>query len=401
MAGLLKGVKVLESAVLLTGDYLGMLLADQGAEVIKVEQPGTGDYLRHFTGMIGPANSAFHLFVNRNKKSVTIDMRAEEGQALFYRLLADADVFMTGNIADTPAKLGMDYETLRAIKPDIVYCQATGFGATGPYATIPTHGQMMDALGGVTPVEMQANGFVERADRYPNNRAGHGVAVGPPYAAYGIAAALFRRERTGQGAYIDVSCADAILASSWAGSLHVLNRDRVTGLNPRGEGRAKYQFYQARDGSYLLFCGIEPKFWRNFCNAAGRPDLIVADFSEGSVVDFGNDVGLRRELQQVFATKTRDEWVAIFREHDIAAGPVTDPTNVGDDPHMKYREMVLETVHPAAGPFTTLGDPIKVAGEAFELGLPAPALGEHTDEVLARLGLSAAEIGGLRARNVI
>ena len=196
MTGLLRGVKVVEAAVLLVGDYLGMLLGDEGADVIKLEQPGIGDYLRKILGQFAPDHSPMHVLVNRNKRSLTLDPRSPEGAEVFRRLIERTDVFVTGHVGDVPAKLGMDYDTLRAINPGIVYCQATGFGAEGPYATIPTHGAMMEKLGGSPQLALGEHGrVVEVADGLPAS----GVILGPLFGAFAVAAALVKRDRTGAG----------------------------------------------------------------------------------------------------------------------------------------------------------------------------------------------------------
>jgi crotonobetainyl-CoA:carnitine CoA-transferase CaiB-like acyl-CoA transferase len=221
VSGLLEGIRVVETGVLLAVDNLGGLLGDAGADVIKVESPQIGDYLRNIGPVMATDWSVAHLASNRNKRSVTIDARTPAGQGLIGRLVATADVFITGNIGDTNRKLGLDYEAVREIKPEIVYCQITGFGSSGPYATIPTHGWMMDALGaGTPPMELDENGMV---NPIPGSRpvGGSGVTLGPMYAAFAVAAGLSRRDRFGEGCYIDISCADSVLASKprWGTSL--------------------------------------------------------------------------------------------------------------------------------------------------------------------------------------
>ena len=402
MSGLLEGIRVVETGVLLAVDNLGGLLGDAGADVIKVESPQIGDYLRNIGPVMATDWSVAHLASNRNKRSVTIDARTPAGQGLIGRLVATADVFITGNIGDTNRKLGLDYEAVREIKPEIVYCQITGFGSSGPYATIPTHGWMMDALGaGTPPMELDENGMV---NPIPGSRpvGGSGVTLGPMYAAFAVAAGLSRRDRFGEGCYIDISCADSVLASKLTSAIGALNADKVDPEAPMGDltRSAKYQHYQTADKKYILFCCIEHKFWKKFCLVSDREDLLGSHDSE-QAVDFGfNDDDLRHELQVTFHTKSQQEWVEIAAQHDIPMGPALRFDEIAEDPQLMARGMVLHEVHPTLGSFLTLGSPIRVPGEVFSVR-SAPALGEHTDEVLMSLGHTLSELDQLREEGVI
>ena len=262
--------------MLLNGAATGMMLVDLGAEVIKVESPGMGDYIRL------PETRHLHLQTNKGKKSLALDLKQEAGREILYRLLETADAFVTNAVAGANEKLGVGYEQLRARKPDIVYCQNTGFGATGPFGHVPSHGQMMDAMGGALPFTMGEDGLAVPKDDYVRRTntlvsAGDGVSMGAIYAAFHIAAALARRERTGEGAYIDVSSAQAVVASAWLAVTTQINRPERRGwwqdpANTRPV--ARYQAYAARDGKMLLFCPAEEKFWSKFCDLVGRPDLV-------------------------------------------------------------------------------------------------------------------------------
>lgn len=416
--GLLEGIRVVESAQLFNGDTLGMLLADLGADVVKVESPFRGDYLRDFLGQITPHHSPAHLHVNRNKRSLTLDLRTEEGRAVFWRLLDRADVFVDGNSADACDKLGIGYEAQRAHRPRIVYCQCTGFGSTGPYSTIPTHGQMMGASVGAFPLEVGDDGAVHRIKRelYMGGIAsgGEGTAAGAVYAAYHIAAALVRRERTGIGCFIDVAAGEAVLSAAWIGAIYNLNDHRITdrsGLMPRRpdgtiEERvsAKYNFYETQDHRFLLFCCIEHKFWDNFCKAVGREDLLDAK-DEAQPVDFGvgeDSDWLRTELQRIFRERTQAQWVELAATHDIALGPAARASELTGDPHLRERGTIVETEHPQAGSFTDIMLPALVDGvRSSSLRRHAPALGEQTDEVLAELGYTAADVERMRAAGTV
>jgi crotonobetainyl-CoA:carnitine CoA-transferase CaiB-like acyl-CoA transferase len=406
VTGLLSGVRVVETGVLMAVDNLGRLLGDEGADVVKIEQPGVGDYLRNIMARFAPDWSTFHLTLNRNKRSLTVDARTDEGREIVAALLADADVFITGNIGTTNETLGLDYESVRAVKPDIVYCQVTGFGATGPYAAVPTHGQMMDYLGGAAPsMTVDEGGFVVTTSP-PSSEGTGGVVTGPLHAAFGVAAALVRAARTGAGCYLDVSCADAVLAAGWLHAARVLNPEKVDPAGPGGSagggqgGSAKYQSYETKDGKFLLFCAIEPKFWDHFCDAVGRDDL-RAEHRRDLVVDFGGgDDELRLELQRIFHTRTLAEWMEVAVTHDVTMGPALQFDEVGDDPHLAARGMVVTDDHPVVGSFRTVGNPLLVPGEEFVVR-PAPSLGEHTDEVLSELGYDDERRADLRTRGVI
>jgi crotonobetainyl-CoA:carnitine CoA-transferase CaiB-like acyl-CoA transferase len=415
MSKLLAGIRVIESAQLFNGDSLGMHLGDLGADVIKVESPFMGDYLRDFLGQITPHHSPAHLQVNKNKRSVTLDLHREEGRELFWRLFATADVFVDGNAADATEKLGIGYEAQRQRKPDIVYCQYTGYGSAGPYARIPTHGQMMNALAAATPMEMGPDGFMRRMHPAPGRvgdmlMGGDGTAAGAIHAAFHVAAAIVHRERTGDGCFIDVAGHDGVIVQAWFGATYALNLDRVTDgsslparRTAEGSTSAKYQWYETRDKKILLFCCIEPKFWRNFCRAVGRDDLLPVH-DERHPVDFaGGAVDLRRELQQIFHTRDLADWVSLAAQNDFALGP--SPVTLAEameDPHLKTRDVFVDGEHPRAGSFTYIGEAGKVRGQPYEVRYPAPLLGEHTREILGgELGLGDAELDRLAREHVI
>ena len=415
MSALLEGIRVVESAQLFNGDTLGMFLGDMGADVIKVESPFLGDYLRDFLGQITPHHSPAHVQVNKNKRSVTLDLRQERGREVFWRLLDTADVFIDGNASDATEKLGIGYEAQRARKPDIVYCQYTGYGSDGPYSRIPTHGQMMNALAAATPVYLGEDGLAHPINPPPGRMGnmlmgGDGTAAGAAHAAMHVAAALVRRERTGEGCFIDVAGHDGVIAQAWIGATYALNFDRITdgrtlptARTEEGSGSAKYQWYQTKDGQMLLFCCIEPKFWRNFCRAVERPDL-ADSHDDSKPVDFaGGEEDLRRELQRIFHTRDLAEWVAIAAEHDVAMGPA--PVTLEEakhDPHLQTRHIIVEGHHPYAGDFTYIGEAAKVAGQPYEVRHPAPLLGEHTRAILGgELGVADPELDELAAARVI
>jgi crotonobetainyl-CoA:carnitine CoA-transferase CaiB-like acyl-CoA transferase len=413
MTPLLDGIRVLEVAVLFNGDLVGQHLGDLGADVIKIESPGRGDYLRDMLGQIAPHQSPAHLQVNRNKRSITLDVRIEAGREVFWKLFETADVFVDGLLSGACDRMGIGYTEQRRRKPSIVYCHCSGFGATGPYAAIPTHGQMMNAAAGAVTVAVDDDGFVRQRPNdelmYGTSGGGDGTTAAAIHAALRTVAALVRRDRSGDGAFIDAAGADAVIAQGWIGAVYGWNEQRLTdriGLRSPGTppfSSARYQYYATADRGFVLFCAIEPKFWKRFCAAIGQPELAGADAEDGAPVEFahGDDV-LRRELQQVFATRTQHEWLSLAIEHDVPIGPAHQGVaSLLEDDHLRARDIIVEGVHPAAGPFTYVGSPVIVDGERFEVRTPAPGLGEHTDELLAELCIDAGEVARLRSAGIV
>lgn len=412
MIKLLEGVRVLECAMLPTGDQTSRLLADLGADVIKIERPGTGDYLRELGDRITDQNSVFHLFCNRNKRSVEMNLRSDEGRRIFFELLKSADIFVDGFAGDACDKLGIGYGQQRTVKPDIIYCQANGFGTRGSYSQIPVHGYMMGAVAGQSELEVSDAGVVTEVIN-PQGYYFSGSIDGPLstalYAALTAAAALRHRDSTGEGCYIDAAGADAVLANQSLDAVLVWNHDRITdrrnppppvGLDPRR--RPKYTYYQTKDDKVVLLAAIEHKFWDNFCRAIERDDLRDAQ-NKTFAVDFadGGKADLLDELIPVFRSRTAAEWMEIARMNDIPICPANSKADTLADPHLAAREIVHHSEHPVAGPYTSTGWPAAVSGQPFDISRPAPALGEHTTEVLAEIGYSAEDVAELHARGVV
>ena len=397
MSNLLDGVRVVESAVLLNGDTVGMLLGDLGADVIKVESPPAGDYLRYFLGQIVPGVSVAHAQVNRNKRSVLLDLTDEEDRETFWRLIDTADIFVDGNRPGVCERLGVGPEAMRARRPAIVYVQHTGFGAGGPYSSIPTHGMLMNALVGAHAVQRGEDGLLGRGSFSEDgaNLGGEATSVGALHAALHAVAALTRARETGTGAYIDVAGSDATAATAWLPITLQRNAHRITdrsGMAARSDGEmtgSRYQFYETSDGRVVLFGCIEQRFWDKWAVAAGRDDLVgrQADTSNGSV-DWGDDAE-RRIVADVIATKPLQEWLRLAGERGFAMGAAHQSIDeVAADPHIEGRNVFVEGEHPVAGPISYVGSAAVVDGQRFAVRRHAPAPGEHTDEILAELGVA-------------
>lgn len=387
--GLLTGYRVIELSMLLNGASTAMMLADLGAEIIKIESPRLGDYLRI------DETRYLHQQANRNKRSICLDLATGGGQQVLAALIGTADVFVTNATGNRTAKLGVSYEQLTAIRADIIYCQNTGFGATGPYADLPVHGQMMDALAGARPHEMGSDGLTRPAGgpvRWPSLQiGGEGTATAAIYAAFHIAAALARRERTGQGCYLDVAGAAAVAANAWTAVAALLNQPEVAAAvaDPaERRGVARYQWYETADHKFVLFCPEERKFWVAFCELTGRADLA------GQV--YGED--LRREVQAIMHTRTLAEWMRVAVDHRLPIGPAhSSIEEVVADPQIAARGLLVPGRGADGEAVTYVGQPVLVDGMATPQPVPARAQGADTDAILTELGYDAAAISKLAA----
>ena len=393
--GLLDDLRVVEVA-LLAPNMLGMHLADLGADVIKVENPGAGDYTRQVGSARQGELSFLHLRWNRGKRSIVIDLRTPEGAEVFLDLVSSAEVVIEGMRAGALERRGLGYEALRAHKPSIVFCSLSGLGQTGPYRTLATHGVAYDAYAGHAPPEITDDGFVTIPRRYYDI----GTQAGGLYATIGVLAAVIHARATGEGAYLDVAQADA--AVSWnATRLDPL----LSGRAPTGSGgpdmqqAVRYQYYATKDDRTVLFAASERHFFRQFCAAIDREDLVSESDAEFGEHGRG-DVALRKELTEIFKSRTQAEWVSLFIEADVPGAPVNAVPELVDDPQFLDRAQIIEHPHPIAGPLRLLGTPIHTTEPPVPVG-PAPSQGEQTDEVLRELGYDDSRIAALRTNGAV
>ena len=394
--GVLDGITVLELARVAPAELPGMMFADMGADVLKIETPEeetpTPDALRR----------AAFAYVNRNKRSLALNLKAPEGQALFKKLAATADVIVEGFRPGVMKRLGADYETVRALNPRIVYCSLSGFGQNGPYRDYPAHDMNDLSLAGV----LTLIGEPGRKPVIPLNLVAD-YAGASLHGALGVMFALFARERTGKGQHVDVSYLDTTVALLAATpNMRFFFSD---GMAPkRGEGflggsYPYYAIYETKDKKLLTIGCTEPWLWENFCKAINRPDFAQFARKPDQFVRAANagEVGVREEIESIIRTRTRDEWWDYLVKADVCVGKVYEPEEMVKDPQVQARDMVVEVRHPTHGTITEFGVPIKLSETPGTVRLAAPTSGEHTDEVLRGLGLSAEEVRGLRAKRVV
>lgn len=393
MEGALAGLKVLDVSRLLPGPFCSMLLADLGADVVKVEDPKMGDYIRWWPPRMG-RNSGFHVVLNRNKRSLTLNLKAPEGRAIFERLVRDADVVLEGFRPGVMKKLGLGYEALRKINPRIVYCAITGYGADGPRALKAGHDVNYLALNGVLSysgrLQLPCIPGVQVAD----------MGGGGLLAAFGIMAALFARERIGEGQFVDISMMDG--AFTWNclrwGQFIADGRIPSPGDDFLNHGYACYNLYETADGRYMSLGALEPQFWKLFCECTGRPEWDSPNYFEPGP----HQATLRNEIAAVFKERTQAEWTRRLEGVDCCCEPVLNLDEVARDEQMRARQMVVDLVHESWGAYRQLGIAPKFSRTPGALRSHAPDLGEHTSAILTNeLGFSEEEALGLKARGVV
>jgi crotonobetainyl-CoA:carnitine CoA-transferase CaiB-like acyl-CoA transferase len=405
-SGLLDGVRIVEVSMLGPA-AITTALADLGAEVIKVETPA-GDYVRQMTWPIVEGVSLMHLHVNRGKHSVVIDLRTEEGVNLFLDLVRESDVVVEAMRPGGLARRGLTFERMQEVNPRIVQCTISGYGATGPYRNLASHGIAYDAWAGIFAPEADANGHPGIPDH-----VSIGINAGPLFGALGILAAIIRARATGQGAELELAQSDAAVAFDWYRSETYRAYERpeseVTGNKSddyaRREpaiagmrGGVRYQVYESSDGN-ILFMASEQHFWKKFTEAVGRPEL----FERWPGSQYGDhargNTEMQTELTEIFRGRTTAEWVELGIETDVPIAPVNTPHTAHDDPQFKDR---LEWFPAEVLGADQLPFPVKVAGEEPRVPTKAPEVGEHTDAVLrAVLGYDDARLAALREAGAI
>jgi formyl-CoA transferase/CoA:oxalate CoA-transferase len=391
----LEGIRVVELATLIAAPYGAALLGDMGAEMVKVEHPLGGDPARQMGPPFVGGQSALFLGVNRNKRSMALDVRAPRGRRLLHRLLEGADVFIVNLRPDATHEFGADYETARGVNDRIVYCAVTAFGEEGPYRLKPATDNIFQGMGGLMMVTGEEDDPPVRVGVTPADMKA------ATYVALGVVSALFSRQRTGRGQRVAVSLMDSLLALQTPRLQEFL----VTGRDPVRMGAASpfaapSEFFETRDGAINISVHSD-KLWRRFCNALGLASLAVDPRFGDNGSRLRNRGELAAALNGLFRQRETAHWRRLLDEADIPNGPIYRYWEMLDDPHIARGGTILEVAHAAAGPVKLVNQPIRFAQGPTSVRRPPPLLGEHTAEVLGDLGLSPQEMEALEAAGVI
>lgn len=404
--GPLAGVRIVECSMLGPG-AITTHLADLGATVIKVEPP-TGDYIRRMTWPIVEGTSLMHLHISRGKRSITLDLRTEEGKTVFLDLVRDADCVVEAMRPGGLDRRGLGYEALKEINPRIVFCTISGYGATGPYATMPSHGIAYDVWAGLVQPDTTEDGFC-----FIPEHPSVGIHAGPLFGALGILAGITKARATGEGCQLEVAQSDAAAAMDWLRSETYKAYERpesevtgneADGFERRAPGTAgmkdgvRYQFYETSDG-HILFMSSEREFWKNFCDGIGRPELFEAHPGSQYADHARGNEELRTILRDVFRERTTAEWVAFGDEHNTPIAPVNTPKTIADDPQFQDR---LPWIPKELVGADQVPSPLKFLDAPIPEPTMAPTVGQHTEEVLRDvLAYDDARIAELRATGAL
>ena len=389
----LAGVRVLDVCQVMAGPYACMLLADMGADVIKVEPPDGGDQTRGAMGFkLKGSDSMGFLNMNRNKRSIILNLKSKAGREILFKLVKNADILVENYRPGVMKRLGIDYETLSAINPALVYASISGFGQTGPWASRPGFDLMAQAMSGVMSVTGYPGG--------PPVKAGVPVAdIGCAlFATYAMLAAYIGRQATGKGQYIDASLFDSAMAFSvWDISQYWGTGEPPEPLGTANRMSAPYQAVKASDG-YFVMGATNQKLWTQLCNVLVRQDLLDDARFKTISLRLANRVALIEALEVSFAKKTSAEWVDEFLAVGIPAGPILSYPQAFESEHGRHRQMRIEINHPVEGKVPNIGFAVKLSATPQQVRMPPPLLGEHTEAVLAELGIGAEERAELEAQ---
>jgi formyl-CoA transferase len=391
----LEGLRVLDLTRALAGPFCSQMLGDMGADVLKVEQPGVGDNARGWGPPFQGGESSYFLSVNRNKRSLALNLRDERGAEVLRRLVLQSDVLLENFVPGTLDRLGFSYETCRALKPDLIYCSISGFGQIGPDRERAAYDQVMQGLGGIMSITGEVGG--------PPMRVGIAIAdiMAGMFAAYAVQVALYHRERTGVGQMIDTSLLDGQLAML----TYQAGRYFATGEAPPSSGNqhptiVPYGVYRASDAYFNLAVGTED-LWRRFCAALELEPLRADPRFTTNRDRLAHRAELNALLEPLFAGHTINQIQELMDQASVPCGAVRDLLSVFTDPQVAALGLIEALDHPTAGAIKVVGPPYRLSETPPSVRLPPPLLGQHTDEVLRELAYNDAAIGALRAARVV
>jgi len=391
MAGTLEGIKILELASYVTGPFASMLMADLGAEVTKVEEREKGD---PFRGWGEHLYSATFCSLNRNKKSITLDVRKDEGREIFLKLAREADVLIENHRPGVMERRGLGFETIRALNPKIIYCSISGFGQEGPYRDLPGFDTVGQGMSGLLSLVTD-----------PEEPKGMGISLSDHltgvYACYGVLAALVNRLMTGEGQLIETS----LLRASVSFTAENCARFFETGVVPSRADRTRtagvFAFVDKNGRPFVVHLSSPTKFWLGLLDVVGKPEWEKDPRFAGKQERTDNHDELEELLQELFRHDSRDVWLKKLREHDVPSTPLNNLEDVFNDPQVKQYGFPIEVEHPKMGKVKLVGSGVNLSRTPPETPTPPPMLGEQTGEILSRLGYDAEEIARLRSAEVI
>ena len=379
----------------LAGPYCTMMLADMGAEVIKVEMPGKGDDSRSWGPPFVEGESAYFMSINRNKKSITLNMKTGKSMEIIHKLIKQSDVLVENFRPGAMERLGLGYERVNEMNPRIIYASISGFGQDGPYRMLPGFDQVLQGMGGLMSITGEPGG--------PPIKVGVAIAdiSGGMFAAYGVVVALYNREKTGKGQMIDVSLLDSQVAWLTYRAGAYFTSGEIP--QPVGSGHpviVPYQAFKAKD-VYINIAVGNDQLWGKFCKAVGLEKVMDDAKFATNAKRVENRGEIVKIISELIATRSGEEWLKIITDAGVPCGPIYTIDKVFADPQVLYRQMLKELYHPKAGKVRITGIPVKLSDTPGEVETAPPVLGQHTEEILNELGYSDQEVEKLRQEKVV